>query len=64
MCLQEELKNMILSSSENTGPSLSLTADNKHYSTKILLSVMRYRHKPLQPGNSQDVLHRLLTITP
>lgn len=62
MCLQKEL--MIVSSSENRGPSLSPPADSKHCSIKVLLSVMRYRQKALEPGNTQDVLHRLSTTNP
>lgn len=51
-CLQKELKNMILGSSENTGLFLSLPSDNKHYSIKVFLSVMKYGHKLLEPGNT------------
>lgn len=61
-CLQKELKNMILSSSENTGLFPSLPSDSKHYSINISLSVLKYRHKLLEPGNTQDVLHELPTI--
>lgn len=48
---------------QSTGLFLSLPSDNKHYSIKVVLSVMRYRwHKLLELGNTQDVLHELPTI--
>lgn len=53
---------MILSFSENMGLCLSVPSDNKHQSIKVFLPVIRYRHKLLEPGNIQDVLHEVPTI--